>query len=255
MVRKTLNPQPLPGRKTDYSVIIPAYNEESLLPATLARLRNAMRFSSLQGEIIVVDNNSSDRTAEIAAKSGARVVYEPFRQIARARNTGALASQNRFLIFLDADTLLEPQLLKQALLLLERGTTCGGGALIDFDSELPFFAKRLVRLWNWLSWKKKLAAGSFIFCLTEGFNEIGGFDPGLFAGEEIILSRRLKRWGQQQKLDFVILKEHPVVTSGRKFHWHSSLQIGFLLLLFTIFPFALRSRKLCGFWYDRPEKS
>ena len=61
----------------DYSIIVPAFNEEELLPATLTRLREAMeRVSRLSGELIVTDNGSDDRTAEIAASFGAKVVSE-----------------------------------------------------------------------------------------------------------------------------------------------------------------------------------
>ncbi len=75
--------------RPDYSIIIPAYNEEELLPATLASVGKAMQaVSSHRGEIVVADNDSSDRTAEIARDAGARVVYEEHRQIARARNSG-----------------------------------------------------------------------------------------------------------------------------------------------------------------------
>jgi len=65
----------------DYSIVLPAYNEEALLPATLGRLREAMAEVPLRGEIVVCDNNSSDRTAEAAAAAGARVVLEPKNQI------------------------------------------------------------------------------------------------------------------------------------------------------------------------------
>jgi glycosyltransferase involved in cell wall biosynthesis len=252
MVKQTLKRQTAFNAKVHYSVIIPAYNEKSLLPDTLAGLKSAMTAIPQQGEIIVVDNNSTDNTAEIARKHEARVIFEPYRQIARARNSGAKAANGAFLVFLDADTFLPPPLLHQALGLLETGTTCGGGTLLKFDSELPFLADKLVKFWNWLSKTNKLAAGSFIFCLSEAFFEAGGFDEKTFAGEEVILSRRIKNWGKNHDLLFTILEDHPVITSGRKFHWYSSLQIVMLLILFTIFPFALRSRKLCGFWYSRP---
>ena len=242
-------------KKIDYSVIIPAYNEESFLHETLVSLKSAMAEIQQQGEIIIVDNDSTDSTADIAKKNGTRIVFEPFRQIARARNTGAKAAKSAFLVFLDADTLLPPPLLKQVITLLESGTSCGGGTLLSFDSELPFLAEKLVKFWNLLSKTKKLAAGSFIFCLAKAFFETGGFDEKTFAGEEVFLSRRIRRWGKKRNLHFTILEEHPVVTSARKFHWYSSLQIALLLFLFTVFPFALRSRSLCRFWYDRPAKS
>lgn len=255
MVNPTLKKQTVPDEKIRYSVIIPAYNEESFLPGTLAGLKSAMATVQLPGEIIVVDNDSTDNTAEIARKSGAKVFFEPFRQIAKARNSGARNAKGTLLVFLDADTFIPPPLLRQALSLLKDGMTCGGGTLLKFDSELPFLADKLVKFWNWLSRTNKLAAGSFIFCLAQAFSETGGFDEKTFAGEEVFLSRRLKSWGEKHNMLFTILEEHPVVTSGRKFHWYSSLQISLLLLLFTFFPFALRSRRLCRFWYSRPAKS
>lgn len=255
MVNQTLKRHEADCSAVQYSVIIPAYNEEAFLPETLAGLQLAMEtVIPSQGEIIVVDNNSTDRTAEIAKEYCATVVAEPFRQIARARNTGARAANSNLLVFLDADTMLPPALLREALALLRSGTCCGGGTLLNFDSQLPFLADRLARLWNWISRKNKLAAGSFIFCLAQAFFETGGFDEKTFAGEEVFLSRRLINWGKKHNMLFTILSDHPVVTSGRKFHWYSSAQIALLLLLFTVFPFALRSRSLCRFWYTRPVK-
>ena len=95
----------------DYSVIIPAYNEELHLPETLRNLQKAMEaVTPLRGEIIVVDNNSTDRTAEIAHDAGARVVFEAHNQISRARNCGGRAANSRNLIFLDADTIIRPEI-------------------------------------------------------------------------------------------------------------------------------------------------
>jgi glycosyltransferase involved in cell wall biosynthesis len=254
MIHSSLKRQIPQDKDIYYSVIIPAYNEESFLLETLAGLHQAMEAVPYPGEIIVVDNDSSDKTAEVARKYGATIVPEPFRQIAKARNSGARAANGAFLVFLDADTILPPPLLNQALTLLASGTCCGGGTLLNFDSQLPYLADRLVKFWNWLSKTNKLAAGSFIFCLTPGFFAIGGFDEKTFAGEEIFLSRRMSTWGKKHNLLFAILEDHPVITSSRKFQWYSSLQIALLLLLFTIFPFALRSRSLCRFWYTRPAK-
>ena len=254
MVHSTLKRQSAQDTDISYSVIIPAYNEEVFLPDTLAGLHMAMKSVPSSGEIIVVDNNSSDMTAEVARKCGAKIVFEPFRQIAKARNSGAQAAKSAFLIFLDADTILPPPLLNEALALLESGSYCGGGTLLNFDSQLPFMADMLVKFWNWLSKTNKLAAGSFIFCLAQGFFEIGGFDEKTYAGEEIFLSRRMSTWGKKHNLLFTILDDYPVITSSRKFQWYSSLQIARLLLLFTVFPFALRRRSLCRFWYNRPAK-
>ena len=237
-----------------YSVIIPAYNEEKLLGRTLSHLDAAMQSQKFTGEVIVVDNNSTDDTARIARQHGAAVVFEPYRQISRARNGGARAAHGKFFIFLDADTMLSADLLKMALSNLQNGTHCGGGTLINFDTPLPFLASRLVRMWNWLSKVKNLAAGSFVYCLNEGFQDIGGFSEKIYASEEIFFSRQLTAWGKKRGLQFEIISEYPVITSGRKFHWFSSLQISLLLFFLTLFPWALRNRYLCGFWYNRPDK-
>ena len=75
------------------SVIIPAYNEEAYLPATLASINEAAATltvsSGVRVEILVVDNNSTDATATVARAAGAAVVREPKQGIARARNAGA----------------------------------------------------------------------------------------------------------------------------------------------------------------------
>ncbi|MGE0445500.1 MAG: glycosyltransferase family 2 protein [Vicinamibacterales bacterium] len=74
------------------SVVVPAYNEERLLGESLRRIRAAAAGFERRGwawESIVCDNNSSDRTAEIARAAGATAVFEPVNQIARARNAGA----------------------------------------------------------------------------------------------------------------------------------------------------------------------
>lgn len=68
---------------TTYSFIVPAYNEEQLLPATLRALHQEMQRMEATGEVIVVDNNSTDRTSAIAAESGARVVLVKARELLR----------------------------------------------------------------------------------------------------------------------------------------------------------------------------
>ena len=57
--------------RIDYSIIIPAYNEEEYLPKTMASLKESMNaLSEFRGEIVVTNNNSTDRTAAIAEESG-----------------------------------------------------------------------------------------------------------------------------------------------------------------------------------------
>ena len=236
----------------DYSIIIPAYNEEELLPRTLQSVRHAMFKQKQTGEVIVVDNNSSDRTAAIARQSGARVVPESVNQISRARNTGGRAAVGRNLIFLDADTVLSPELLDKALNLLASGSCCGGGVQVFGDTEVSSVAKRLMALWNKMSLRFRLAAGCFVFCLREGFDGVGGFSEKVYASEEIWFSRRLGGWGRQRNMAFEIITNPGIVTSMRKTQWYTGWDVLRVLLMLTLFPPAVYFQRLCRHWYDRP---
>lgn len=237
----------------DYTVIIPAFNEEDYLPATLDALDQAMQGAGRAGQVIVVDNNSTDATAAVASAHGARVVFEPVNQISRARNAGAAAANTPALIFLDADTRISAALLNTALAHLASGSVCGGGSTLVFD-ETPPDAESMVRSWTWISTRLRLAAGSFIFCLREGFDAIGGFSEAVYASEEIWFSRRLKRWGRQRDLEFLVLDSAPVVTSARKLEWFSPRRIAIHTLVLALLPFLVRFRAMCGPWYRRPPK-
>lgn len=235
----------------DYSIVLPAYNEAALLPATLAALRQSMAGVLLRGEIVVCDNNSTDATAQVARNAGARVAFEPLNQISRARNTGARAAGGRLLVFVDADTLVPASLLAEALEALESGRACGGGAGVSMEGISGGLAGHLVGAWNGLSRGRRLAAGSFVFCLREAFVAVGGFSERVYASEEIWLSRALRRWGRARGLEFLIL-DGAVTTSGRKARWYPAPLLLAVMLGFVICPWLVRSRHYCWLWYRRP---
>src|SRR5207245_4147273 len=120
------------------SIIIPAYNEERLLGDTLHRVQAATISFSEAGwetELIVCDNNSTDRTAELARAAGARVVFEPINQIARARNAGAAAATGDWLLFIDADPHPEPELFADVATAIESGDCLAGGSTVRLDGS------------------------------------------------------------------------------------------------------------------------
>ena len=244
-----------PETKTDYSIIIPAYNEEEYLPATLTSLKESMNaVSEFNGEIIVTDNNSTDRTAEIAKEYGASVVFEEHRQISRARNAGAREALGRNLIFIDGDTTMSPVLLRKTLSALASGKYCGGGAIVRFDTDLKFPAKFGLNTWLFLSRTFKWACGAYVFCTREAFKETGGFDERYYASEEIHFSMALRRWGWKKGKKFVILEE-PIITSSRKLAWYSIQDhlIIFLRMLRYLKPF--QNKDACyKMWYQHPPK-
>ena len=115
----------------EISVLIPAFNEEQLIGSVIDSVNQSFAAIAPRSyEIIVCDNNSTDRTAGIALDKGAQVVSEPHNQIARARNTAAKIARGNWLIFLDADTFLSPALLKNTIEALETGRVCGGGSAL-----------------------------------------------------------------------------------------------------------------------------
>jgi len=238
-----------------YSIVIPAYNEQALLPKTLAAVRQAMTEVQMAGEVIVVDNNSTDATAEIARDHGVQVVFEPVNQISRARNAGAQAAKGHLLVFLDADTLLSGALLRAALDNLASGRCCGGGAVVDFDKPMPWLVRGFRSFWNRRAVRSGLAAGCFVYCLREAFDEIGGFSEKVYASEEIWLSRALRLWGKKRGLAFCVITEATAVTSARKLEWFSMWHMAAVLLTMLLFPLALRIRWLCWAWYRRPKNS
>lgn len=236
----------------DYSVIIPAYNESAWLPSTLDAVHQAMSALPLSGEVIVVDNNSSDDTAALARAAGASVVFEPVNQISRARNAGARQAGGRFLVFIDADTHIPPALLVRAVENLHSGQCVGGGAKVSFDRPLNLAARTGLALWNRLSDLRGLAAGCFVYCRADAYHAVGGFSEEVYASEEIWFSRALRRWGRKHRQEFCVINEPTAHSSGRKLVWFSFWQQAGLLLLMVLFPFFVRYKRLCGFWYSRP---
>lgn len=239
-----------------YSLIIPAWNEAAFIADTLqavTRIMQALEEKGVHtGELIVVDNNSTDDTARLAEESGARVVFESINQIARARNRGAAEARGDALVFLDADTTCSEELLQHVLDRLDTGRVVGGGSLIVPDKPVSAHAMRGIHLWNALARTAGLAAGCFIFCRRDAFENIGGFSDRVYAGEEIFLSRSLRRWGRRRGMSFEIVSTHPVITSVRKLEWYSTAQLIRQAMLVLI-PGAVFSKRLCGTWYDDRE--
>jgi len=235
------------------SVIVPAFNEEKLIAASLRTMQEALGSFARRGwetEIVVCDNNSSDATADLARAGGARVVFEPVNQIARARNTGAGAAEGEWFIFVDADSHPTPELFDDVATQIESGRCLAGGCAIRFDGR-HFQADCACGLWNWVSRWTKWAAGAFIFCEASAFRTVGGFNVELFASEEIDLSKRLKKLARSSGKKMVILRRHPLLTSSRKVRLYSLGHMAAFLGKLILRPRqTLTNREACSYWYD-----
>jgi glycosyltransferase involved in cell wall biosynthesis len=230
------------------SVIVPAFNEEKLLGTSLAKVNAAAAAFTRFGwefELIVCDNNSTDRTADIARAAGAKVVFEPVNQIARARNAGAAAATGDWLIFVDADSHPSAELFADVAGQISAGKCLAGGATVRFD-EKKFVLGLATRLWNAISRCGRLMAGSFIFVEAAAFRQIGGFSRELFAAEEIDLSQRLKRLARGTGRGIAILHRHPLQTSARK----AREILGLCARAVFNQRRMLTSREAAYYWYD-----
>ncbi len=85
------------------SVVIPCLNEEANIETCVRRARAVMEESGLAGEVVVADNASEDRSAELAEAAGARVVHEPRRGYGSAYLAGLGAARGRYIVMADAD--------------------------------------------------------------------------------------------------------------------------------------------------------
>jgi len=226
------------------SFIVPAHNEEFELSSTLAAIRAAASDSGKPYEIIVVDDASTDATAEIAAQAGAKVIRINRRQIAAARNAGARASQGEYLFFVDADTRINASHVTEGITALEAGYA-GGSARVAIDGIVPLWGRVLLRAFTVLYFGLNLGAGAFLFTTRRNFKETGGFDEQYFVGEEVYFSLAMRKLGR-----FKVLRE-PIVTSGRKLRMYPARQ--FLRDFFGVVvagPRGARSRAKLRLWYD-----
>ena len=227
------------------SFIVPAYNEEHELPRALASLRAAAEASGDSFEIIVVDDGSTDATAQIARENGAIVVPVQHRQIAAVRNAGARVARGDTLFFVDADTQILPSHVTGALAALAAGYA-GGGAPVATEGSVPWWGPWFIRIFSFFYFTlSNLGAGAFLFTTRQNFQIVGGFDEQFFAGEEVFFTQALKKLGR-----FKLLRE-PIVTSGRKLRMHSGKHIlarSFALVMGG--KRAVRSRHKLDLWYD-----
>ena len=226
------------------SFIVPAHNEELELPGTLGAIHAAASDVGSAYEVIVVDDASTDTTADIAAHAGAKVIRIDRRQIAAARNAGGRAAQGDYLFFVDADTRISQAHVTGSMAATKAGYA-GGSARVKMDEFIPIWGRMLLLGFSSVYFGMNLGAGAFLFTTRGNFQAVGGFDEQYFAGEEVYFTLALKKLGR-----FKVLQES-VLTSGRKLRMYSAKQ--FLRKFFGVIvqgPRAVRSRAKLSLWYD-----
>jgi glycosyltransferase involved in cell wall biosynthesis len=211
-----------------FSVVVPAHNEERLLPRSLAAIERASALVDGDVEVIVSADRCSDATVEIAGAAGARVVELNARNIARVRNAGAARARGDVLVTIDADCVMNARALLGVQQLLASGAFVGGGTEVvpERASAGIRTTYALVKVMTAIT---GLSGGMF-WCRRADFDAIGGFDETLLVAEDMDFARRLRAHGRRTGRRFTILRDAPVVASTRKFDrfgdWHMFAMAG-----------------------------
>lgn len=180
------------------SFVIPARNEADYVARALASVA-AQDWPLHELEAVVVDNGSSDgtsRAVEEFARSNpglaVRIVREPVRGRGRAKNSGARAAAGTWLVFLDADSVASPGLVRAVLRRAQAGYPAGGIRVVADSRDLldrGFFAL--------LEFGKQLFGirAQMFYCRRDVFSELGGFREDLEIAEDLEFLRRVQAAG------------------------------------------------------------
>jgi glycosyltransferase involved in cell wall biosynthesis len=231
------------------SVIIPAYNEEESLPQTLKQIVKGLSAMTAPSELIVVDNDSQDRTKEIAEDFGAIVLREQEHCISRVRNTGARNSTGEVLIFIDADTLVPENLFQKIAEVMKDEKCLGGAVAVGY----PEFQRKWMKYYlsGWKFWGNifNMKQGAAQFCRKEVFTEQEGYDESVFMGEDVEFYWRLSKFAGKSDGYLSFIESPKVITSTRRFDKMSVWKT--LLLTHPVFIYLnWRKKSLWKDWYE-----
>src|SRR6266404_5302978 len=152
------------------SFVVPAHNEQACLGRTLQAIHESAGVVAQPYEVIVVDDASTDATAELARQNNARVVSVNHRQIAATRNSGGRAACGERLFFVDADTTINPRAVASALRYMDNGAV-GGGAATLFEGVVPLYVRFVAFLGVAGAKLVGFTGGAFMFCTREAFQD------------------------------------------------------------------------------------
>jgi glycosyltransferase involved in cell wall biosynthesis len=188
------------------SIIIPTLNEEKFLPLLLKSIKEQ---DFLDYEIIVSDGNSIDKTEEIAKQYDCCFVNDNFHHHPSwQRNNGAVVAKGDILLFLDADTVLQPGFLKAVIEEFKcRSLTCAG-FYFRFNPDKPSY-KIFAFFYNSFCFFRQYfspaSIGAGIISKKEAHDKIGGFDPEIILAEDYDYCERISRLGKFRMIKSTIL--------------------------------------------------
>ena len=223
----------------ELSIIIPTYNEEKYL----GKLLDSILIQDYKDyEIIISDNNSKDDTLKIAKKYNCNIIGGG--RPAKARDNGAKISQGKYLLFIDADTILSENCLAKALKLFkEKSLDVAGAMYAPYDGNFiddVFYFISLVMVFLLFPFIPHINGGFFL-CTREIFDKVGGFDTTIKVGEDHAFARKAKKLGAK----LAILRDVKVYLSVRRFKAEGRLRLGTkyaYALIYRIFVGEIRTK-------------
>lgn len=243
----------LPRSAPYFSLIIPAYNEEAYLPELLDSV-SAARARYEGGpediEIVVVDNASTDATAELARSSGCRVVREDRRIIAAVRNTGARYAHGHVFVFVDADNTMHPNTFNAIDRSLSSGKVIAGSSGVKMQ-RMSLGIAVTYALMVPLVWLTRMDTG-VVFCRRDDFEAIGGYNEDLLFAEDVQLLWDLMRLGWKQGRKLTRIRSIKATYSARKFDKHGDwhwLGLLFRFLYGIVFSKSSLNNFALKYWY------
>jgi glycosyltransferase involved in cell wall biosynthesis len=242
------------------SLVIPAFNEEHYLPALLDSVAIARRNYSHgpdEIEVVVADNSSTDRTAEIARSRDCLVASVAKPSIAGSRNGGAGIATGNFLAFVDADCTIHPDTFNAIERTMASGEVVVGATGARFNRSsfgialTMFVGEAIARLFGFDI--------GVVFCRREDWAAIGGYNEQLLCAEDVEFIVALKELGKQRDQRFARAKGAEAITSSRKFDsrgdWHYftlAPPTAFYAIMFDRGSLhrIIGAEKIDEYWYD-----
>ncbi|HUD04010.1 MAG TPA: glycosyltransferase family 2 protein [Candidatus Paceibacterota bacterium] len=221
------------------SIIIPALNEEKYIEKTLVAV-SAQIYSDF--EVIVIDNESTDKTVAIARKNGARVIIEKRKGTMWACEAGRNIASGDVIVRLDADCLPEKDWLSKGMKYFENTNVVGATGPYDYYDGSRFFRSFSLLTQKYIYkpvsiFLRLFKRGIFIegnsFMRASALETIGGFDTSIvFYGDGTNLARRLACLGT-----IVFDNSLSMKTSARRFKAQGTFKIS-ILYIFHFFRAA-----------------
>ena len=189
-------------KKIDVSVIIPAYNEEKFIKQCIEAVKKQK--TKLNYEIIVVDNNSKDKTKEIAKKQNVKVVNEKKQGVGAARRTGTEHAKGEIVVHIDADTIIPNDHLEKVWehFKKDKELVCLGGIFVFYNAPLWKNILRKILYKPLLFFAKVFSKGIFgpsgnnMAFRKNFYDKTKGFNAKLKFGEDMKICKELNKFGK-----------------------------------------------------------